>query len=74
MARFCCRLKFLVLFLALLEYLEGYAPVSGTVLAESDMMGTEKKKKKKMAINSVNMDFMSQNEITWNVNHTSCII
>ena len=70
MARFCCRLDFLVLFLALLEYLEGYAPVSGTVIAESDMERT----KKKMAINSINMDFMTQTEITWNVNHTSRII
>ena len=70
MARFCCRLDFLVLFLALLEYLEGYAPVSGTVIAESDMERT----KKKMAINSINMDFMTQTEITWNVNHRSCII
>ena len=67
MARFCCRLDFLVLFLALLEYLEGYAPVSGTVIAEE-------RKKKKMAINSINMDFMTQTEITWNVNHTSRII
>ena len=70
MARFCYRLDFLVLFLALLEYLEGYASVSGTVIAESDIERT----KKKMAINSINMDFMTQTEITWNVNHTSCII